>query len=201
MALWEDATLAAHRAYARGIQTGNGGNISARVPGEDSIVIKSSGGSFADCTVDGVGWTTIDLDGNTREGLAATREWHLHAALLRALPSVGGIVHCHAPWTVAWAETHDEIPPITWHSRLKFGCAIPVLDIRAPVVPEDAMGRVLSLFEENTELPTFVLRGHGLVALGKNAVIAEHVAEMVEETAQICVLQALLKEKIGGKEV
>ena len=48
----KELVIAAHRAYERGIQTGNGGNLSARVPGKDLMIIKPSGGSFIDCDED-----------------------------------------------------------------------------------------------------------------------------------------------------
>ena len=45
----KDLIEAAARAYRRGIQTGSGGNLSARIPGEDLMVVKPSGISFIDC--------------------------------------------------------------------------------------------------------------------------------------------------------
>ena len=59
-------------------------------------------------------------------------------------------------------------------------------------MPAQEIPRILKLFEENPALPGFVLRGHGLVAVGKNAVAAEHAAELIEETAKITVLEQLL---------
>lgn len=47
MNTYEMLEEAAHRAYTRGIQTGNGGNLSARA--DFGMIVKSSGGSFADC--------------------------------------------------------------------------------------------------------------------------------------------------------
>lgn len=192
--IYRDMTLAAHRAYSRGIQTGSGGNMSARIPDRDAMIVKSSGGSFADCTETGSGWVATDFDGALlpNESGKPTREWLLHGALLKALPKVGAIVHFHSPYAVAWAQEHDEIPLTTWHSGLKFGCPIPVVDVPAAVVPAQEIPRILKLFEENPALPGFVLRGHGLVAVGKNAVAAEHAAELIEETAKITVLEQLL---------
>ena len=203
---WQDLTLAARRAYARGLQTGSGGNLSVRLPGCPAMMVKSSGGSFADCGEDGRGWTPVGLDGLPMGTDTPTREWRLHAALLRELETASGIVHCHAPWTVAWAESHEELPQATWHCKLKFNCAIPVIHIPAAVVPEEQMDRILSRFRENPALPAFILRGHGLVTVGKSAVEAEHIAEMVEETAQICVLQTLLrsaseKERVENRAI
>ena len=70
---------AARRAYRRGIQTGSGGNLSARCEG--GMIVKSSGGSFADCCRDGSGFVETDLSGNILEGRAGkpTREVFLHA--------------------------------------------------------------------------------------------------------------------------
>ena len=42
--IYEDLTLAAHRAYTRGLQTGSGGNMAARIPETQSMVVKNSGG-------------------------------------------------------------------------------------------------------------------------------------------------------------
>jgi len=192
--IYRDLTVAAHRAYRRGIQTGSGGNLSARVSRADGMVVKSSGGSFADCSESGAGWVAMNFDGTLlpdQQGIP-TREWLLHAAILERLPGIGGVVHCHSPWSIAWAHKHAELPMSTWHSRLKLGCPIPVLDIPAAVVPKVDMETVLRLFRDIPGLPAFILRGHGVVAVGKTATDAEHVAEMVEETAQISALQYMM---------
>ena len=200
--IFSELTTAAHRAYAHGLQAGSGGNLSARLPEHRAMLVKASGGSFADCSAHGAGWVAVGFDGQPLEngGEKPTREWRLHAALLEALPAVGAVVHCHSPWAVAWSAGHGEIPAATWQSGLKLGGAVPVLDIKAAVVPPEALGRVRALFVEKPNLPAFVLRGHGLVAVGKNAVEAEHVAELVEETAKVCVLQALLRSAEQTKE-
>ncbi len=49
------------------------------------------------------------------------------------------------------------------------------------------------LFEDHPDLCGFILEGHGIVAIGKDAVEAEHTAELIEETAQIAWLQAIGK--------
>ncbi len=180
----QDLIRAAQRAYTRGIQTGSGGNVSARIPGENLMVVKPSGISFADCDQDNL--VITDFEGNLVAGtLKPTREALLHGVLYQHLPEVGGIVHCHSPWSIAWSFTKQDIPALTYHAQLKFGCPVATVDIDAPVVPKPEMARILSLFDANPKLPAFLLVAHGVVALGKDAVDAEHVAEMVEETAQV----------------
>ena len=77
---------------------------------------------------------------------------------------------------------------------MKFGVPIATLDVDAPVVPPEEMPRVISLFEKYPTLPAFLLVAHGIVAVGKNVLDAENVAEMVEETAQIAWLREIGKK-------
>ena len=56
----------AKRAYETRLQTGNGGNLSGRVPGADLIIIKASGCSFDQCTTENL--ITVRLDGETIAG-------------------------------------------------------------------------------------------------------------------------------------
>ena len=67
-ACYEDLTIAAHRAYTRGLQTGSGGNLSVKIPEEHGMIVKNSGGSFADCDAKGNGWVAMNFDGTLKEG-------------------------------------------------------------------------------------------------------------------------------------
>ena len=62
--------IAAQRAYARGIQTGSGGNLSARDIEAGQMIVKASGGSFADCSSEGEGFVVTKLDGTAKGGIA-----------------------------------------------------------------------------------------------------------------------------------
>ena len=100
----EELVIACKRAYTRGIQTGSGGNVSARVPGKDLMIVKASGSSFIDSTPDG--FVITDFDGNLVEGEGKpTREALLHGLLYRICPKVNAVVHTHSPYSIAWAST------------------------------------------------------------------------------------------------
>ena len=186
----KDVIEAAARAYRRGIQTGNGGNLSARLPGRDLMVVKPSGVSFIDCNESNL--VDTDFDGKVVAGSGkASREALLHGVLYRNVPSIGGVVHCHAPWAISWSFSRQDLPLVTHHARMKFGVPVATLDIDAPVVPPEAMPKIVELFAEHPTLPAFLLVGHGIVAVGKHVLAAEHVAELVEETAQIAWLGRL----------
>ena len=189
--------MAAQRAYARGIRTGSGGNLSARDVEAGQMIVKASGGSFADCTSQGEGFVVTKLDG---ERLCSTdpkptREVVLHGMLYTLLPKIGGVMHCHSPWAVAYAYRHDVLPMTTQHVKLKLGHDIPILNIDSPMLLTEHVPLVRVLFEENPKLTAFILRGHGVVAIGKDIIEAEHTAELVEETAQIAFLRELLDQK------
>jgi L-ribulose-5-phosphate 4-epimerase len=189
----KDLIEAAARAYRRGIQTGSGGNLSARIPDQDLMVVKPSGISFIDCNEKNL--VVTDFDGKVVAGSGKpSREALLHGVLYRNVPSVGGVVHCHSPWAISWSFSKQDLPLVTHHARMKFGVPIATLDVDAPVVPLEEMPRVIGLFEKHPTLPAFLLVAHGIVAVGKNVLDAENVAEMVEETAQIAWLREIGKK-------
>lgn len=197
-ALYALLNTAAQRAYARGIQTGSGGNLSARDVETDQMIVKASGGSFADCSGEGEGFVVTRFDGSRLNDTdpQPTREVVLHGMLYQMLPRVGGVMHCHSPWAVGYAYHHDVLPMTTQHVKLKLGHDIPVLNIDSPMLLTEHVPIVRALFESNPKLTAFILRGHGVVAIGKDILEAEHTAELVEETAQIAALREILDQKL-----
>ncbi len=180
----------ARRAYAIGLQTGNGGNLSARLAGTEQVIIKGSGTSFGECTMDNL--VTVNLDGEIINGAGKpSREIRTHLAIYRLRPDVSGIFHSHSPWAIAYAEDVDEIQPLALHARSKLG-VIPVLNVdgHADQAVEQA---VTALLKANAGLKAFVQAKHGIFALAQTITLAEHHAELVEETAQIGWLVALKK--------
>ncbi len=189
--LKEEVILAAARAYTRGIQTGSGGNFSARIPGTDCMLVKASGGSFMDVTPDNM--LITDFDGNVVSGEGKpTREALLHGFIYKVAPAVNGVMHCHAPWSISWAMTKKPLENVTLHTALKFACPIEILDVKEPVVGAKDFPRIEALFQGNPNLPAFILVDHGIVAVGNNIINAEHNAELVEETAMIAYLKTVL---------
>lgn len=186
--------IAAQRAYTRGIQTGSGGNISARDALDGHMIVKASGGSFADCTAEGDGFVITDYAGNrvNADDPKPTREFLLHGMLYGLSDKINGVVHCHSPWSVAYAYENDVLPMTTHHVKLKLGHDIPVLDVDSAMLREAHIPLVQALFAKTPTLTAFILRGHGVVTIGKDVLEAEHNAELIEETAQIATLRALL---------
>ena len=189
--LKDQMILAAQRAYTRGIQMGNGGNFSARISGKELMIVKSSGNSFIDANRQNL--LVTDFDGNVISGSSKpTREALLHGYIYKISPGVGGIMHCHSPWSIAWTSTKKSLDGVTLHMQLKAGNPIEVLDVKTPVVENKDFYLIKELFEKYPDLFAFLLKDHGIVALGDNVLNAEHNAQMVEETAMIAVLKRLM---------
>ena len=180
----------ARRAYTIGLQTGNGGNLSARLDGTEQVVIKGSGTSFGECTMDNL--VTVNLDGEMIDGPGKpSREIRTHLAIYRLRPDVNGIFHSHSPWAIAYAEEADEIQPLALHAQSKLG-VIPVLKVDGHA-DEAVEKAVEDLLNAHTDLKAFVQAKHGIFGLARTITLDEHHAELVEETAQIGWLVALKK--------
>jgi L-ribulose-5-phosphate 4-epimerase len=176
-----DVVRIAQRAHARGLAAGTGGNISARLPGQDRILIKPSGLSLADCTADRLLVLTLQGDVLTGEG-RPTKEVNFHLGIYRTRPEVGAVLHCHAPWATAWAITGRQLPLLTPHAEAKLR--------RVPVIPFAAQGsqdladRVTTVFGD-PDVVAALLEHHGYIVVGADPNAAGNLAELVEETAQI----------------
>ena len=180
----------ARRAYTIGLQTGNGGNLSARPAGKDEVVIKGSGISFGECTRDNL--VTVNLDGEMIDGPGKpSREIKTHLAIYRLRSDVNGIFHSHSPWSIAYAEDVDEIQPLALHAQSKLG-VIPILKVDGHA-DEAVEKAVEALLRAHADLKAFVQAKHGIFGLAPTITLAEHHAELVEETAQIGWLMELKK--------
>ena len=191
----ENLVIASKRAYNRGIQTGSGGNVIARIPGTETMLVKASGGSLGDCTPEG--FLITDFDGNLIEGQGKpTREALLHGYIYRLRPDIHAVVHVHSPYAIGWSSSKKDLPLVTWHARLKNPADYPTLDVHGAMVRPEDIPMVEEMFRKTPDISAFLLADHGVVAMGKDPLSAEHVAELVEETAQVAILNKLV-ERLG----
>ena len=88
------------------------------------------------------------------------------------------------------------MPLVTWHSKLKNPEGYPTLDVHAAMVRPEDVPMVEAMFKKTPNINAFLLADHGVVAMGKDPLAAEHTAELVEETAQVAILDKVV-EKLG----
>ena len=87
----------------RNLVTYTWGNVSGIDREKGLVVIKPSGVEYDELTPENL--VVLDLDGNRVEGeMNPSSDTKTHLELYKAFPTLGGIVHTHSPYAVAWAQ-------------------------------------------------------------------------------------------------
>ncbi|MEU4740811.1 L-ribulose-5-phosphate 4-epimerase [Actinosynnema sp. NPDC023658] len=157
------------------------GNVSARVPGQDLMVIKPSGVSYDELTPEAM--VVTDLHGNLVEGdYAPSSDTAAHAYVYRHVPEVGGVVHTHSPYATAWAARGEPIPCVLTMIADEFGGDIPVGPFA--LIGDDSIGRGIVETLRESRSPAVLMRNHGPFTVGKDARSAVKAAVMLEDVAR-----------------
>jgi L-ribulose-5-phosphate 4-epimerase len=170
-----------HGALVRnGLVAWTSGNISARVPGTDLLVIKPTGVAYADLTAESM--VVCDLAG-TRVGgdLLPSSDTASHAYIYRHMPQVGGVVHTHSRYATAWAARGEPIPCVLTAMADEFGGEIPAGPF-APIGGEEIGHAVVATLSGHRS-PAVLLRSHGVFTIGATAHDAVKAAVMCEDAA------------------
>jgi L-ribulose-5-phosphate 4-epimerase len=163
-----------------GLVAWTSGNVSARVPGTDLLVIKPSGVAYADLTAESM--VVCDLSGTRVSGeLSPSSDTASHAYIYRHLPEVGGVVHTHSRYATAWAARGEPIPCVITAMADEFGGEIPVGPF-APIGGEE-IGRAVVTTLSGHRSPAVLLRSHGVFTVGATARDAVKAAVMCEDAA------------------
>jgi L-ribulose-5-phosphate 4-epimerase len=157
------------------------GNVSARVPGRDLLVIKPSGVSYDALTPENM--VVCDLDGRVVEGdHAPSSDTEAQAYVYRHLPDVGGVVHTHSTYATAWAARAEPIPCVLTMVADEFGGEIPVGPFA--IIGDDSIGRGIVETLRDSRSPAVLMQNHGVFAVGPNARSAVKAAVMCEDVAR-----------------
>jgi len=177
---------ALHRELVRyGLVVWTGGNVSGRVPGTDLFVIKPSGVSYDDLTP--ANMILCDLDGNVIPGTpgsdrSPSSDTAAHAYVYRNMPEVGGVVHTHSDYAVAWAARGEEIPCVITAMADEFGGPIPVGPFA--IIGDDSIGRGIVETLRGHRSRAVLMQNHGPFTIGVTAKDAVKAAVMCEDVAR-----------------
>ncbi|MGO1769339.1 MAG: L-ribulose-5-phosphate 4-epimerase [Microbacterium sp.] len=168
-----------------GLVAWTGGNVSGRVPGADLFVIKPSGVSYDDLSSDNM--ILCDLEGTVVPGSvgserAPSSDTAAHAYVYRNMPDVGGVVHTHSTFAVAWAARGEEIPCVITAMADEFGGPIPVGPFA--IIGDDSIGRGIVETLTGHRSRAVLMQNHGPFTIGVNATDAVKAAVMVEDVAR-----------------
>ena len=171
-----------HRELVRyGLVVWTAGNISARVPGADLLVIKPSGVPYDELTP--ANMVVCDLHGNVVEGdHQPSSDTATSAFVYRSLPDIGGVVHTHSTYATAWASRGEPIPCVLTMMADEFGGEIPIAPFAR--IGDEEIGMAIVETLRNHRSNAVLLKNHGVFTLGKTARDAVKAAVMCEDVAR-----------------
>ena len=176
-----------------GLVTWTSGNLSARVPGEELMVIKASGVPYEELTADAI--VVCDLHGGLVEGdLAPSTDAATHGYVYRHMADVGGVAHTHSSYATAWAARGEAIPCVLTAMADEFGGEIPIAPFA--LIGDEEIGRVVVETLAGHRSPAVLLRSHGVVTLGPGPRDAIKAAVMCEDAARTVHLAQVLGDPI-----
>ncbi len=157
------------------------GNVSQRVEGADLFVIKPSGVSYDELSPEAM--VVCDLDGTLVDGdRSPSSDTAAHAYVYRHMPEVGGVVHTHSTYAVAWAARGEEIPCVLTMMADEFGGPVPVGPFA--LIGDDSIGQGIVQTLRRSRSRAVLMQNHGPFTVGPDARAAVKAAVLVEEVAR-----------------
>jgi L-fuculose-phosphate aldolase len=194
----EDVVAAGARMLALGLSRGTSGNISVRI-GDGMLITPSAipwhelrPEQLVGLTLGGERLDQARLDSETpgpgpRDAVSGgapppppSSEWRLHAAILRARPDVGAVVHAHPPFATALSCLRRPIPPFHYMIAAAGGDDIPCVPYAT--FGTEALARHTA--DALRQRDACLLANHGIVAIGRDLAAALWLAGEVETLAE-----------------
>ncbi|MET0694468.1 MAG: L-ribulose-5-phosphate 4-epimerase [Propionibacteriaceae bacterium] len=164
-----------------GLVVWTAGNVSARVPGQDLLVIKPSGVSYDELTPDNM--VITDLEANLVEGEhSPSSDTAAHAYVYKHMPHVNGVVHTHSTYATAWAARGEAIPCVLTMMGDEFGGEIPIGPFA--LIGDDSIGHGIVSTLSTSRSKAVLMQNHGPFTIGPSAKAAVKAAVLCEEVAR-----------------
>jgi len=166
--------------YEEGLIRGTSGNISAKIPGTDTFLIKASGACMKLLKPEEL--VLVDLQGNKIKGeMNTSLETPMHAAVYLARSDVQAVVHTHAPMATAFGIAKIEIVPLQVEMFMLLPNGVPIIPFENP--GSKALANIVQ--KKIADYDAVILESHGVVTVGSTIETASNLNEMVEEAAKI----------------
>ena len=176
----DELAEAGRRLHRQGLVTGNSGNISARIPGTNTILIKPSGASLESLKPEEL--VVVDLQGKKVKGESVvSTETPIHTAIYRTRKDVQAVFHTHPSTATAFGIAKIEILPLQIEMFIQLPDGVPIIPFVSP--GSKALAEIIQKRIANCN--AVILENHGIVAVGSTIEAAYNLSLMVEEAAKI----------------
>jgi L-ribulose-5-phosphate 4-epimerase len=157
------------------------GNVSARVPGADLLVIKPSGVRYDELSPEAM--VVTDLEGVLVDGDGSpSSDTAAHAYVYKHMPHVNGVVHTHSTYATAWAARGEPIPCVLTMMGDEFGGEIPIGPFA--LIGDDSIGQGIVETLSGHRSKAVLMQNHGPFTIGPSAQAAVKAAVLCEEVAR-----------------
>jgi len=178
-ALKREVLHVARRMSGLGLVANMGGNVSARDPQSNRIVITPSAYAYDVMTENDV--VEVDLWGKVVSGRhTPSSETPVHCLVYRERPAVCGIVHTEPPYVNAFGMLDREIPPVLANLLAAVGGSVPVMPVQASGT--EAFGR--DMLQVMGSTPAVIWSHHGLLTVGSTLAQAFERTCFIEDGAK-----------------
>ncbi len=174
------------RLYKKSFAAANDGNISYRI-GENEVICTPT--MITKGFMKPEDLCVVDLEGNQLSGRRKrTSEIMLHLAIMKELPEVKSVVHCHPPHATAFGIAREPVPQCVMPESEIFIGDVPIAPYAIPGSQEFA----------NTVLPfvhranVIILANHGVVSYGETVEKAYWWTEILDSYCRILMLSKSL---------
>jgi len=165
------------------------GNVSARDPKTNLVVIKPSGVAYSELSNNNL--VIVDLNGNIIEGnLKPSVDMATHLYVYKHMPDVMSVIHTHSTYASAFAAIGKPIPVCLTAMADFFGCSIPMGNL--VLIGEEEIGQEIVNKIGNSK--AIIMKNHGPFTIGKSVDEALKAAIYLEESAKTLIMAKILGE-------
>ena len=175
-----------------GLVTFTWGNVSGVDREAGLMVIKPSGVEYDEMCADDMVVVSLETGERVEGRYKPSSDTPTHAALYKAFPNIGGVVHTHSRWATSFAQAGKGIPAFGTTQGDYFYGEIPCTRL---MTPEEIHGEyeletgnvIIETYKERGINPDYVpaclVHSHGPFAWGTDPMNAVHNSVVLEEVA------------------
>ena len=165
------------------------GNVSARDPKTNLVVIKPSGVPYDKLSPDNL--VVVDINGKVIDGnLKPSVDMVTHLYIYRNMPDVSSVIHTHSTYASAFAAIGKSIPVCLTAMADFFGCNIPIGNL--VLIGEEEIGK--EIVNKIGSSKAIIMKNHGPFTIGTSVNEALKAAIFLEESAKTLIMAKILGE-------